>query len=306
MNPAAFAKDRLLRALRLYTRYAPMSAGRERIAERVLVALQEVPSVRVASTKAGPRLLVATGDLVQAYIYLFGVWEPDITRWVMDRLGPGDTFVDVGANIGYYSVLASRLVGNGGSVVAVEASAHFASTLRRNLELNGCANARVVNIAASAGSGARIPFYQPEPHNLGITTGVLAGRDLQVSFMSDTASLSDILTAEECERARLIKVDVEGLELAVLRGLVPALAQARPDLELIVEVSPELLSAQGYAASDVMDLLARQGYHAYRIPNDYRMSGYLTRRPPGRPRRWTVPVTREGDFVFSRTDVEVL
>jgi hypothetical protein len=51
------------------------------------------------------------------YIYYFGVWEPNITRWIVRRLASGDMFIDVGANVGYYSLLASKLVGESGSVV---------------------------------------------------------------------------------------------------------------------------------------------------------------------------------------------
>ncbi|SCF63177.1 hypothetical protein GA0115259_100393 [Streptomyces sp. MnatMP-M17] len=70
-------------------------------------------------SRFGARFAVDTQDLIQRYIYLFGVWEPHMTRWLRGRLEPGDTFVDVGANIGYYSVLASQLVGDGVKVVAI-------------------------------------------------------------------------------------------------------------------------------------------------------------------------------------------
>lgn len=64
-----------------------------------------------------------TQDLIQRYLYLFGAWEPHLTGWLRRRLRPGDGFVDVGANIGVFSVLAARLVGESGRVVAIEASA---------------------------------------------------------------------------------------------------------------------------------------------------------------------------------------
>jgi hypothetical protein len=58
-------------------------------------------------------------DVIQNYVYLFGTWEPDLTAFMRRRLRPGDTFIDVGANIGYLSTLGSKLVGPHGVVVAI-------------------------------------------------------------------------------------------------------------------------------------------------------------------------------------------
>jgi precorrin-6B methylase 2 len=88
-------------------------------------------------------------DIIQQYIYYFGVWEPRITGWVSRHLAPGDTFIDVGANIGYYSLLASPLVGKTGTVVAIEASPRTFDDLLFNLELNNVSNVRPVNVAVS-------------------------------------------------------------------------------------------------------------------------------------------------------------
>src|SRR6266511_4042352 len=110
------------RALRLYKWYAPITLGKRYIVRRAIHASRKSPATRIVVTKRGVRLLVETDDLIQGYIYLFGVWEPNITDWIRRTLLPGDTFVDVGSNIGYYSTLAARLVGSAGSVVAIDGS----------------------------------------------------------------------------------------------------------------------------------------------------------------------------------------
>src|SRR6476619_7171728 len=73
-------------------------------------------------TERGGRIFVSGQDVIQRYIYSFGVWEPALTNFVKTRLRAGDTFIDVGANIGYYALLASGLVGASGTVVSIEAS----------------------------------------------------------------------------------------------------------------------------------------------------------------------------------------
>jgi FkbM family methyltransferase len=294
------------RVLRLYTRYAPTTLGKRHIVERAIHASRKSPATRIAVTKRGVRLLIETDDLIQGYIYLFGVWEPNITDWVTRTLRPGDTFVDVGSNIGYYSTLASRLVGSAGSVVAIDASSQFSAALQRNVELNANTNVRVVNIAAANRSRTAVPFYQPDPHNRGHTTGVPAGRQLPALFTVAAATLPEILTQKELERARIIKIDVEGMEFDTLQGLVPAFSKTRPDIELIVEISPDLLLAQGHSAAGLIELLGHHGFNVYRIMNDYTASSYLDTSPPSPPRRWTGAVTELGDFVFSMADVESL
>src|SRR5205823_8966527 len=88
-----------------------------------------------------------TRDTIQQYIYYFGVWEPHLTRWIVRRLVCGDAFIDVGANVGYYSLLASKLVGTSGSVVAIEASPATFKILQSNLALNQVRNVRAMNVA---------------------------------------------------------------------------------------------------------------------------------------------------------------
>jgi tRNA/tmRNA/rRNA uracil-C5-methylase (TrmA/RlmC/RlmD family) len=103
----------------------------------------------VVSTSFGMRIAGDTRDIIQGFIYFFGMWEPSLTRWIQERLAPGDIFIDVGANIGYYSLLASKLVGHSGSVVAIEPSPKIFSALQHNLALNHIENVRVVNMAVS-------------------------------------------------------------------------------------------------------------------------------------------------------------
>ena len=77
-----------------------------------------------------------TADLIQRYVYYFGVWEPTISQWFKGYVRPGDIVVDVGANIGWYTLLAAQRVGPEGQVVAIEASPTIAEHLRANLALN--------------------------------------------------------------------------------------------------------------------------------------------------------------------------
>ena len=79
-------------------------------------------------------------DVIQTYVYLFGTWEPDLAAFMRRRLRPGDTFIDVGANIGYLSALGSRLVGPHGVVVAIEPAPFASAALQETVAMNDLTN----------------------------------------------------------------------------------------------------------------------------------------------------------------------
>jgi FkbM family methyltransferase len=257
----------------------------------------------------GSKISASTRDAVGRYIFYFGVWEPNLTRWIRHRLLPSDAFIDVGANIGYYSLLASHLVGDSGKVVAVEGLPAIFSLLQRNLETNKARNVRAVNVAAWDRE-QMIEFY---------TDSDLPGQTTAIPFWADkhelkeqtqvtAAPLADILTAEEMKAARLIKIDVEGAEWRVLAGMKSLLDSSRDDLEIIVEISPSALEAEGRAAQELLDFFRVLKFNAYRIENDYSVNSYLNRSYRNRPSRiLRLPTgSEQSDIIFSRIDADFL
>ncbi|MFF0505606.1 FkbM family methyltransferase [Streptomyces fimicarius] len=295
-------------AARAYVRHAPGSVGKEVIVRDYLNAwLRDHPQQRVTKSTFGARFHVDSHDLIQRYIYTFGIWEPPLTKWLQRTLRPGDTFVDVGANVGYYSLLASGLVGNVGAVVAIEAFPDFQEALTANIALNPASNVRVVNEAVSD-RVETLHFTLASSANMGANSVVPYEGESESEADVPARPLPAILTPSELAAARVIKVDVEGAEGAVVRGLVPALSQLRPDAELAIEVTPQRLAKLGDTADHLLRALAEHGFQPYRLPNDYAAASYPTKvREPGpAPRRWRGSVEDETELVFSRTDAESL
>ncbi|MDQ1019999.1 hypothetical protein QFZ43_006548 [Streptomyces afghaniensis] len=129
----------LLRALHAYVRYAPGRLGKPQLAARLSDCLKQHPLTATARTRDGAVFPVVTSDVIQRYLWLFGAWEPHLTAWMRARLAPGDTVVDAGAHTGYFTVLASRLVGPAGRVVAIEPSPVFHRALTRTSRPTGAA-----------------------------------------------------------------------------------------------------------------------------------------------------------------------
>jgi FkbM family methyltransferase len=237
-----------------------------------------------------------TSDFIQQRLYLFGIWEPNLTHWITNRLKSGDTFIDVGANIGYYTLLASRLVKEG-AVWAIEASPAIHKDLCHHLELNGATNVRTVN-AALASKRERVQLFQRWEHNPGATT-MFAEPESKLMAETDAIPLTDLLSPEEFAKVRMIKIDVEGAEWSVAQGMASLLSHAAPDLELLVEASPQ---RGGYESSSLIKAFTDHGFNAYRLDNDYSYRAYASPKP----RRLSVldpDLRSETEIVFSRANL---
>ncbi len=202
-------------------------------------------------------------DMIQATIIHFRAWEPNTSAILSRLLEPGDLVVDVGANIGYYSLLFSKLVGPAGHVIAIEALPKLAQVLAHNLEQNDVRNVRVVN-AAVAGEPGEVVLYEAPGTNIGMTT-MRADRSFPATATVHALPLDRILTADEAKRTRLIKIDIEGAEPPVVERLLDTLDLYSPDLAVAVEANP-------IENPEWVQLFVRfraAGFRAYDLGNDY-------------------------------------
>jgi FkbM family methyltransferase len=280
-------------AARAWIRYAPLDAGKPWLWQN----FHWRERAFTCRTLTGDLVCGNTQDLIQRHLYYFGTWEPNISRWIGATLRPGDGFVDVGANIGHYSLLAARLVGDSGRVVAIEAAQWIHATLDRHVALNGHGNIRTVQAAASDRRGT-IKLYHGHAGNIGKTTTV--ARDGASSEVA-AIPLAEILDDDEIARTRIIKIDVEGAELEVLRGLAPLLPKLREDVEIVMEITPSVMPGGEAARDEIFATLTAHGFRAYVFENDYEVATYLSRGPAARPLALSDPaLARQADVLFSR------
>ena len=107
-------------------------------------------------------MMVDVADFIGTRIYHFGVWEPHVSALISARLKSGDVFCDIGANIGYYTVLAAPIVGDTGKVVAIEPSPATFELLKQNIKLNNADNVRMVRAAVADQPGTLTLFHAPD------------------------------------------------------------------------------------------------------------------------------------------------
>jgi FkbM family methyltransferase len=252
------------------------------------------PFETITTTRDGLRMRVRFPDKIQKHIYLFGVWEPAITRFVNSRLRRGDLFIDIGANVGYYALLAAHRVGPGGAVVAIEASPSISCRLRENIALNGFTNIEVIQAAVSH-RRQMLQLFAAASDNLGATTTVPATAlraGLQLEARVEGYPLHELIDAGRLRCARLIKVDVEGAEGDVFDGIRDLLPTFGDRTEWIFELTPDALETQGRGAGDILRLFATSGYRLYAIENGYRMEHYVRAPAPALEEITRVPDTR--------------
>jgi FkbM family methyltransferase len=290
--------------IRGYVRYSPWRWGKVTIFRKIVEPyLYLRPREFTARTVDGMKVAGNSRDFIQSWIYFFGLTEPNLAHWLRRSLCPGDTFIDVGAHIGFHTLLASKLVGSSGAVVAIEASPSTYEALQRNLALNRVKNVRAVNIAASDQRG-RLKFYRGPNHDLGSSTiyPEVAKEGSQLEAEVETAPLTEILSPTELKHARVIKIDVEGAEDAVVRGLAPALNTCREDLEVVVEIIPKFLSALNLKAEDVFRVFTDSGFNAYELRAEYRPEPFLSGQRAARPARIRQAIVCDANVILSRRD----
>jgi FkbM family methyltransferase len=193
-------------------------------------------------------------------LFLTGTFEPNELTWVSETLTQGMTMIDIGANMGVYSMFASKLVGNSGVVVAVEPSTRDFQRLAFHVTLNDLQNVRCFQLAASSASGEatlKIAWDRNSGHNtLGeffYPTVELAGEETV-----QTRTVDALVETQNLQRVDLIKIDVEGHELQVLAGAVETITRFRPSL--LIEVFEETLRRQGASVEAVLDFVTGHGY----------------------------------------------
>lgn len=177
---------------------------------------------------------------------LYGEYSEAEVRLFASLVGAGDVVVEVGANIGAHTVPLSRLVRPGGAVVAIEPQRLAFQTLCANLALNGVRNVVARRAAAGAAAGwVAVPQADPTvEQNFGGVTLIDCRQGERVAL--------ETVDSLELPRCRLLKVDVEGMELEVLRGAADTIARLRPVLYVEndrTDRSPALLGFmrdQGY------------------------------------------------------------
>jgi FkbM family methyltransferase len=241
--------------------------------------------VEESAQEGGYTFPVDRGTLIGWSVHFFGTYEPEVRDVLRKHLQPDDIAIDVGANVGWHALMMASRVGAGGRVYAFEPN----ETTRRRLVAAVDAN-RLSNVVVDARAVSDRPgpagFDAPPAGHVWDGTGRLSHGAAHASV--ECTTLDAFAFSLGIDRVKLVKIDVEGWELSVLRGAERLLRTARP--VVVFEYDPAYISRSGGSGEALTALLARGGYTL------------LALRPRGRP----VPISAlpavAGNYVAFPTD----
>ncbi|MEN8228181.1 MAG: FkbM family methyltransferase [Bacteroidota bacterium] len=187
---------------------------------------------------------------VERTIYYTGSYEKGTLFVIKNLLKEGDTFIDVGANIGLMSIFASSIVMDSGKIIAFEPNPVTLKILKRNIALNNISNIQTSDYAVGAkASGAKI--YDRWDSNRG-SASLIKPESESDSYDIEVITLSDYCKANQ--EIHLIKIDIEGFELEALKGAKEILDGESPPM-LIIECSETRENTYGFGTDDLYEFL---------------------------------------------------
>lgn len=220
----------------------------------------------VVTAKAGDlRLSVDSRDYVGKEIYSTGIWDRPETAYLNRLLKPGMTAVDVGAHIGYFTVLFASKVGPSGQVLAFEPEPYNFKLLRKNVRQNHFKNVRAFNCALGSKTGRARLFLSPY-ENYGDHC-LFERESTRVSIPIKTAVFDEIALRCGIRRIDVVKMDVQGYERQVLSGMSRLLA-ASPQVTVLTEFWPYGLERNGNSAAEFFDFFLKKGFCAAVLRED--------------------------------------
>lgn len=219
----------------------------------------------------GLKLIMYPRDETCRVVYTTGLFEPNEFFYLDEILAEGMVFVDVGANLGLYSLFASRKVGTKGRVLAIEPSSREYDRLVTNCRLNAVSNLTPLKLALSDFSGSSDLLVASSDHAGHNTLGKFGyeGIVLDRKETVRVETLDNIISQRTIQRVDVIKMDVEGSELLALKGGVETIRRFKPIL--LVEVSDRTLKNRGCSSEMVLSFLDHAGYRILGFGADGRL-----------------------------------
>lgn len=207
------------------------------------------------------KLLVDKNDPVLPSALAFGVFEKFESQLIRKNLKSGMTVVDIGANIGYYTVMAAELVGEKGKVIAFEPNPESFLTLLKNIETNHLKNAEGYNLAITNSSGPSLLYVSLE--NRG-DNRLYASPTNKISVKIETTTLDAFADKHSLSKIDFIKMDIQGSEGLAVLGM-RRVFELNPHLKLFTEFWPMSISKTGKEPADFLRTLAESGFSLYNI-----------------------------------------
>jgi FkbM family methyltransferase len=200
-----------------------------------------------------------TNDYIDHWLYTGDDFEPHITRILFKYLKRGDYVLDIGANIGYHSLVAAKIVGEKGKVECFEPSPLTIDRLKQNIVLNNQTN---VVVHQKAVSNKREKIELKIPSEFVSNSGRASFRSLEENFRVcevEAVLLDEYLVLDKA--IKLVKMDIEGAEALALEGMTDLIDKMKPIF--VLELTDQYLKQMGSSAQLVLEFFWKKNYNIY-------------------------------------------
>lgn len=222
----------------------------------------------------GSLIYVNPSEHIQRQLFWYGYYEKEVILTWEAFLQDDSIVLDIGANTGYYSLIAAR---KAKQVYAFEPSPLMRQQLQQNIALNAIQNISVEPYAASDESGSAT-LYLSTNDNSGMTGMQPAENFSGTTEIVKTISIDEWLTTKGSPKIHMIKIDVEGAEMKVLKGMEELLKRDHPGI--FIEVIPGLLEKYNHTAEHLFQFLAALGYDPYEVSGNKNIVPLTAGRQP--------------------------
>ena len=200
-------------------------------------------------------------DWIQQQIYFTDYFDYKGIKFLKHTLKEGDTFFDVGTNIGSYSLVASKIVGNSGKVYSFEPVFKTLKKLTETVERNNFNNIQIEKKIVSD-KNESINIYASPDDNIGMSSIVKKFENVKPESVPSVI-LDEYIIAQKIKKITLVKIDVEGAELAVLKGMKRILKEIKPII--FIEISNDVLADIAIDAQEIIDFILEYDYSIYAV-----------------------------------------
>jgi FkbM family methyltransferase len=232
---------------------------------------------RMPPELGGSEFVCDLRDSISREVCFTGRYEAQETALVRSVLRPDMSFVDVGANWGYFTLIAAHMVGAAGRVLSLEPDPRLFARLNEGVTRNGLTQVTPLPVAAGAETATlSLSGYDEKSDNFGLSRVAGAPAADGVEFAIAARALDDVLDEAGLASVDLLKMDIEGYEGFALSGMKRWLAAGRIK-RIILELHPEQLAEHDHSASELIERLTGYGYRPLRIdhsPATFRRAAY--------------------------------
>lgn len=214
----------------------------------------------------GFKLYLKLDDWIQENIFFLGEYEKAELDVLKKHLKPGDVFLDLGANLGVFTLHASRIVGETGKVISFEPFLINHNALKKHIKINGLTNVKIEKLAVGSESGSITLYHDESEDNLGMVTANYVENAVKEDV--EIVSIDDYLQASPDLAIDFIKIDIEGFEYATLLGLENTLKKHQP--KILIEILDDIEIEDTH--KKVHDFLFNLGYKKHFISNEGQLS----------------------------------